>query len=133
MENKEENNNVLDDLSLSHENGINDNHFYFNKKNNIGTQALEIFYNYINKYNQINTNNYNNKNIIHKKKHSNRYQFYDIIRNIYLQLNSGVSIHDVSLPIFICEPRSMLEKISDFMCYPQFIIRFINIYIYSIQ
>ncbi|ORY23018.1 Oxysterol-binding protein, partial [Neocallimastix californiae] len=46
-----------------------------------------------------------------------------IIRNIYLQLNSGVSIHDVSLPIFICEPRSMLEKISDFMCYPQFIIR----------
>eukprot|EP00833_Pecoramyces_ruminatium_P008639 jgi/Orpsp1_1/1182671/evm.model.c7180000082187.2 len=34
-----------------------------------------------------------------------------------------MNIHDISLPIFICEPRSLLEKVSDFMCYPQFLIR----------
>ncbi|ORX65463.1 hypothetical protein BCR32DRAFT_189757, partial [Anaeromyces robustus] len=47
----------------------------------------------------------------------------NILKNVYVQLNAGMSIHEISLPVLICEPRSMLEKITDFMCYPQFLIR----------
>jgi len=98
-----------------------DNKIFFDNNNNIGTNVTEIFYN--EKKHQKQNNNGKNKNEDDDKK----YLFYNILKNVFIQLNSGVNIHEISLPIFICEPRSFLEKITDLMGYPQYLLR---LYIY---
>ena len=37
---------------------------------------------------------------------------------IIKQLASGADLHRVTLPTFVLEPRSMLERITDFMSHP---------------
>jgi len=99
------------------------NSIFFDPKINKGTNVLELYYNERNFISQNHSEQlkYNKKN--KNKNEYNKYLFFYILKNIYIQLNSGMSIHDISLPVFICEPRSMLEKITDFMGYPQFLIR----------
>ncbi|KAJ3360911.1 hypothetical protein GGF32_007955 [Allomyces javanicus] len=45
-----------------------------------------------------------------------------IIRGIISQLTKGTDLHRVTLPTFVLEPRSMLERITDFMCHPDLIM-----------
>ncbi|KAI9472467.1 MAG: hypothetical protein EXX96DRAFT_584239 [Benjaminiella poitrasii] len=45
-----------------------------------------------------------------------------IILSIASQLTKGMDLHRVTLPTFVLEPRSMLERITDFMAHPEFII-----------
>lgn len=39
------------------------------------------------------------------------------------QLRMGMDLHRVTLPTFVLEPRSMLERISDFMVHPDLLMR----------
>lgn len=41
-----------------------------------------------------------------------------ILLGIISQLKKGMDLSRVTLPTFVLEPRSMLEKISDFMTHP---------------
>jgi hypothetical protein len=47
-------------------------------------------------------------------------------RNIILamlsQVSRGMDLHRIAFPTFVLEPRSMLERITDFMAHPQLII-----------
>lgn len=45
-----------------------------------------------------------------------------ILLNIASQLTKGMDLHRVTLPTFVLEPRSMLERITDFMAHPEFIL-----------
>ncbi|CAO3607145.1 unnamed protein product [Mucor hiemalis] len=45
-----------------------------------------------------------------------------ILLAIAAQLTKGTDLHRVTLPTFVLEPRSMLERISDFMAHPEFIL-----------
>lgn len=44
-----------------------------------------------------------------------------IILDIIAQLRKGKDLHRVALPTFVLEPRSMLERITDFMSHPDLI------------
>lgn len=44
-----------------------------------------------------------------------------IILDIIAQLRKGTDLHRVALPTFVLEPRSMLERITDFMSHPDLI------------
>jgi len=48
-------------------------------------------------------------------------------RNIMLaminQLTKGMDLHRISFPTFVLEPRSMLERITDFMSHPDLILQ----------
>ncbi|KAI9319508.1 hypothetical protein BX666DRAFT_1926675 [Dichotomocladium elegans] len=45
-----------------------------------------------------------------------------IILDIISQIRKGADLHRVALPTFVLEPRSMLERITDFMCHPDMIL-----------
>ncbi|CEP17336.1 hypothetical protein [Parasitella parasitica] len=45
-----------------------------------------------------------------------------ILLAIASQLTKGMDLHRVTLPTFVLEPRSMLERITDFMAHPEFIL-----------
>ncbi|KAI7893909.1 uncharacterized protein EV154DRAFT_125736 [Mucor mucedo] len=45
-----------------------------------------------------------------------------ILLAIASQLTKGTDLHRVALPTFVLEPRSMLERITDFMAHPEFIL-----------
>jgi hypothetical protein len=47
-----------------------------------------------------------------------------ILKGIISQLSKGTDLHRVTLPTFVLEPRSMLERITDFMCHPNLIMRY---------
>ncbi|KAG0226295.1 hypothetical protein BGW41_004226 [Actinomortierella wolfii] len=46
-----------------------------------------------------------------------------ILMGIISQLSKGMDLHRVTLPTFVLEPRSMLERITDFMSHPELIIQ----------
>ncbi|KAJ1510203.1 hypothetical protein HMI54_001790 [Coelomomyces lativittatus] len=46
-----------------------------------------------------------------------------ILKSIIAQLTKGTDLHRVTLPTFVLEPRSMLERITDFMTHPDLIMR----------
>lgn len=46
-----------------------------------------------------------------------------ILMGIISQLSKGMDLHRVTLPTFVLEPRSMLERITDFMSHPEIIIK----------
>ncbi|KAG0242769.1 hypothetical protein B0O80DRAFT_460552 [Mortierella sp. GBAus27b] len=46
-----------------------------------------------------------------------------ILLGIIAQLGKGADLHRVTLPTFVLEPRSMLERITDFMSHPELIIK----------
>ncbi|KAF8977657.1 hypothetical protein BGZ46_007228, partial [Entomortierella lignicola] len=45
-----------------------------------------------------------------------------ILMDIISQLSKGGDLHRITLPTFVLEPRSMLERITDFMSHPEIII-----------
>ncbi|RCH83670.1 hypothetical protein CU098_001154 [Rhizopus stolonifer] len=45
-----------------------------------------------------------------------------ILLSIASQLTKGMDLHKVTLPTFVLEPRSMLERITDFMAHPELIL-----------
>ncbi|KAI8386860.1 hypothetical protein BD560DRAFT_321387 [Blakeslea trispora] len=45
-----------------------------------------------------------------------------ILLSIASQLTKGMDLHRVALPTFVLEPRSMLERITDFMAHPELIL-----------
>ncbi|KAG0206054.1 hypothetical protein BGX28_002464 [Mortierella sp. GBA30] len=45
----------------------------------------------------------------------------NILMGIIAQLGKSTDLHRVTLPTFVLEPRSMLERITDFMSHPEFI------------
>ncbi|KAI8144394.1 hypothetical protein BJV82DRAFT_607205 [Fennellomyces sp. T-0311] len=45
-----------------------------------------------------------------------------ILLGIASQLTKGMDLHRVTLPTFVLEPRSMLERITDFMSHPDLIL-----------
>lgn len=47
-----------------------------------------------------------------------------ILLGIMSQLTTGMDLHRVTLPTFVLEPRSMLERITDFMSHPDILLRF---------
>ncbi|KAI9221299.1 oxysterol-binding protein [Blastocladiella britannica] len=46
-----------------------------------------------------------------------------ILMGIISQLTKGTDLHRVTLPTFVLEPRSMLERITDFMCHPDLLLQ----------
>ncbi|KAL1915540.1 uncharacterized protein VTP21DRAFT_6664 [Calcarisporiella thermophila] len=46
-----------------------------------------------------------------------------ILLGLISQLRLGMDLHRVTLPTFVLEPRSMLERISDFMSHPELILK----------
>lgn len=48
-----------------------------------------------------------------------------ILLGLISQLRKGMDLHRVTLPTFVLEPRSMLERITDFMSHPELILRFV--------
>ena len=46
----------------------------------------------------------------------------NIILAIISQATRGMDLHRIAFPTFVLEPRSMLERITDFMAHPQLII-----------
>ena len=47
-----------------------------------------------------------------------------IIMGIIAQLRKGADLHRVTLPTFVLEPRSMTERITDFLRHPDILIRY---------
>ncbi|KAJ3085295.1 hypothetical protein HK102_000130, partial [Quaeritorhiza haematococci] len=45
-----------------------------------------------------------------------------IIMSLISQVRKGSDLHRVTLPTFVLEPRSMLERITDFMSHPELIM-----------
>lgn len=48
-----------------------------------------------------------------------------ILRSMISQLTSITDLHRVTLPTFVLEPRSMLERITDFMSHPDLIMKYV--------
>lgn len=46
-----------------------------------------------------------------------------IILGLISQLKKGMDLHRVTLPTFVLEPRSMCERITDFMSHPELILK----------
>ncbi|KXS10853.1 Oxysterol-binding protein [Gonapodya prolifera JEL478] len=46
-----------------------------------------------------------------------------ILMGIISQLRKGMDLHRVALPVFVLEPRSMLERITDFFAHPDILAR----------
>jgi hypothetical protein len=46
-----------------------------------------------------------------------------IIMAMIKQLKYGMDLHKVTFPTFVLEPRSMLERVTDFLAHPEFIIQ----------
>lgn len=50
----------------------------------------------------------------------------NIILGMLSQVTKGMDLHRITFPTFVLEPRSMLERITDFMSHPQLILSYIN-------
>ncbi|KAI8328839.1 hypothetical protein BC941DRAFT_363421 [Chlamydoabsidia padenii] len=46
-----------------------------------------------------------------------------ILLGIIAQLGKGTDLHRITLPTFVLEPRSMLERITDFMSHPDLLLK----------
>lgn len=46
-----------------------------------------------------------------------------IILNLISQLGKDMNLHKITLPVFVLEPRSMLERITDFMSHPDILLK----------
>ncbi|KAK4658580.1 Oxysterol-binding protein OBPa [Podospora pseudocomata] len=46
----------------------------------------------------------------------------NVLSHIISQLRPGADLSRVVLPTFILEPRSMLERITNFMCHPEMLL-----------
>lgn len=46
-----------------------------------------------------------------------------ILLGIIAQIGKGMDLHRVTLPTFVLEPRSMLERITDFMSHPDLLLQ----------
>jgi hypothetical protein len=51
----------------------------------------------------------------------------NILLNVIGQLGKGADLHRVTLPTFVLEPRSFLERLTDFMSHPELIIKYVLI------
>lgn len=56
------------------------------------------------------------------------YEFIDeeprnVILGMLSQLKKGMDLHKVPFPTFVLEPRSMLERITDFVSHPNLIMK----------
>ena len=68
----------------------------------------------------------------HSKDNKNEYSEKEYVdeepRNVILgmlsQLKKGMDLHKVAFPTFVLEPRSMLERITDFVSHPHLIIEY---------
>lgn len=47
----------------------------------------------------------------------------NVIIGMLAQFKKGMDLHKVPFPTFVLEPRSMLERITDFVSHPQLILR----------
>lgn len=47
----------------------------------------------------------------------------NILSGLISQLRKGMDLHRVTLPTFVLEPRSMCERITDFMSHPDLVLR----------
>lgn len=45
-----------------------------------------------------------------------------ILMGLVAQLKPGMDLSRITLPTFVLEPRSMLERISDFMSHPEIVV-----------
>jgi hypothetical protein len=45
-----------------------------------------------------------------------------IILGMLSQVTKGMDLHRITFPTFVLEPRSMLERITDFMSHPQLLL-----------
>ncbi|CEJ03640.1 Putative Oxysterol-binding protein [Rhizopus microsporus] len=45
-----------------------------------------------------------------------------ILMGIISQLRKDMDLHRVTLPTFVLEPRSMLERVTDFMSHPDLLL-----------
>lgn len=50
----------------------------------------------------------------------------NIILGMISQLRKGADLSRITLPTFVLEPRSMCERITDFMCHPDFILEYVS-------
>lgn len=67
----------------------------------------------------------------------------NLLQGLISQLRKGMDLHRVTLPTFVLEPRSMLERITDFMSHPDLILsvskeedpvkRFVNVMRYYLS
>jgi hypothetical protein len=48
-----------------------------------------------------------------------------IIMGLIAQLRKGTDLSRVTLPTFVLEPRSMLEKFTDFMGHPELVVQYV--------
>lgn len=48
----------------------------------------------------------------------------NIIIGMISQLKNGMDLHKVPFPTFVLEPRSMLERITDFVSHPHLILKY---------
>lgn len=46
----------------------------------------------------------------------------NIILGLISQLGKDMNLHKITLPVFVLEPRSMLERITDFMSHPNILL-----------
>ena len=51
----------------------------------------------------------------------------NILMGIIAQLGKSTDLHRVTLPTFVLEPRSMLERITDFMSHPELINKYVDL------
>ncbi|CAG8444679.1 11257_t:CDS:2 [Cetraspora pellucida] len=54
-----------------------------------------------------------------------------IILGLIAQIRKGTELHRIALPAFILEPRSMLERITDFMSHSDLILR-LSLYVFKL-
>ena len=47
----------------------------------------------------------------------------NVVVGMLSQLKKGMDLHKVPFPTFVLEPRSMLERITDFVSHPRLIIK----------
>ena len=50
----------------------------------------------------------------------------NVIVGMISQFKKGMDLHKVPFPTFVLEPRSMLERITDFVSHPQLILKYQN-------
>lgn len=49
-----------------------------------------------------------------------------ILLSLISQLRKGMDLHRVTLPTFVLEPRSMLERLTDFMTHADLLLQYAN-------
>lgn len=48
-----------------------------------------------------------------------------IIMGLIAQLRKGTDLSRITLPTFVLEPRSLLEKFTDFMSHPELVVKYV--------